>query len=660
MVSSVPLNGPALLDFTVNGRGSQRGRAFRRATARTGRARRWSTTTAGRRWRRTTPIAPHPGGYNDWCVIVCHSDEEWQRLVAGDGLAGVGAASDSSRRSPAASSTRRRSTRTSRPGRTTLGKYELTRALPGGGRARAARAERRGPGGARPAACATAACIRRWSIRRSARRKVQNAPFKLSRDAGLQSRAEPADRRAHARDRRGAARLSAARSCAQASPTARSGRPSGPRFAYHGGDAAMSGRTVTAGPLAGLRVLELADEKGQFCGKLLGDLGADVVKIEPPGGEAARRVGPFLDDIPHPERSLSFWYYNTSKRGITPRSGDGGWPRAVPAPGGDGRRHSRNIPARAIWRRSASATTRFGQRQPGADHVLADALRPDRALARLRLSSDLLHMAAGGEMASCGYDEADVADAPPIAPGGGNAWHMGGHFAYMAIMAALVYRTVSGAGPVHRRLDPRGLRADDRGGDRQLRLPRRGAATPDGAPSRAGADAAHPVPRQGRQLCHARWSPAGSPRNTSRSLPTCSTPTAWPAISRIPNTRTRRSSRRTPSHIIDDLVADFIASLPAEEVYHAAQERGFTWGAVRAPEALLDDAHLSDRGFWKTVEHPGARPQLRLSGRGRDLQRLALARFRGARRSSASTTPRSSAANSASREPLSRCSRKPV
>src|ERR1700739_1602247 len=70
------------------------------------------------------------------------------------------------------------------------------------------------------------------------------------------------------------------------------------------------------GPLAGLRVLELADEKGQYCGKLLGDLGADVVKIEPPGGEPCRRVGPFLDDIPHPDRSLSFWDYNTSKRGM--------------------------------------------------------------------------------------------------------------------------------------------------------------------------------------------------------------------------------------------------------------------------------------------------------------------------------------------------------
>ena len=69
---------------------------------------------------------------------------------------------------------------------------------------------------------------------------------------------------------------------------------------------------------------------------------------------------------------------------------------------------------------------------------------------------------------------------------------------------------------------------------------------------------------------------------------------------------------------------NFIASQPAEEVYHAAQECGFTWGAVRAPEGLVDDAHLpiadSGRG-WITR----ARPQLRLSGRGRHLQRLAVA-----------------------------------
>src|SRR3954452_22624902 len=79
----------------------------------------------------------------------------------------------------------------------------------------------------------------------------------------------------------------------------------------------MSDAEPLSGPLAGLRILELADESGQFCGKLLGDLGADVLKIEPTGGERCRRLGPFLDDVPHPERSLSCWYYNTSKRGIT-------------------------------------------------------------------------------------------------------------------------------------------------------------------------------------------------------------------------------------------------------------------------------------------------------------------------------------------------------
>src|SRR5438067_2503977 len=72
-----------------------------------------------------------------------------------------------------------------------------------------------------------------------------------------------------------------------------------------------------APPLAGIRVLELAGIGGQYCGKLLGDMGADVIKIEPPAGDAARRVGPFAGDQPDPNRSLSFWYYNTSKRSIT-------------------------------------------------------------------------------------------------------------------------------------------------------------------------------------------------------------------------------------------------------------------------------------------------------------------------------------------------------
>ncbi len=69
--------------------------------------------------------------------------------------------------------------------------------------------------------------------------------------------------------------------------------------------------------LSPYRVLDLTDEKGFLCGKILGDLGADVIKIEPPGGDPARNMGPYYHDIPEPEKSLFWFAYNTSKRGIT-------------------------------------------------------------------------------------------------------------------------------------------------------------------------------------------------------------------------------------------------------------------------------------------------------------------------------------------------------
>ena len=65
------------------------------------------------------------------------------------------------------------------------------------------------------------------------------------------------------------------------------------------------------------RVLDLTDEKGWMCGKILSELGADVVKVERPGGDPARNIGPFYHDIPDPEKSLYWFAYNTNKRGIT-------------------------------------------------------------------------------------------------------------------------------------------------------------------------------------------------------------------------------------------------------------------------------------------------------------------------------------------------------
>ena len=71
------------------------------------------------------------------------------------------------------------------------------------------------------------------------------------------------------------------------------------------------------GALSGYRILDLTDSRGAYCARLLGDMGAEVIKIEQPGGNTARNIPPFAGDDPHPEKSLHFLYRNASKKGIT-------------------------------------------------------------------------------------------------------------------------------------------------------------------------------------------------------------------------------------------------------------------------------------------------------------------------------------------------------
>ncbi|HLH76335.1 MAG TPA: CaiB/BaiF CoA-transferase family protein [Candidatus Binataceae bacterium] len=69
--------------------------------------------------------------------------------------------------------------------------------------------------------------------------------------------------------------------------------------------------------LAGFRLLDLSDDRGALCGRIFADLGADVIKIEPPMGCVTRRIPPFLDDLPGPQRSLYFLAYEAGKRSVT-------------------------------------------------------------------------------------------------------------------------------------------------------------------------------------------------------------------------------------------------------------------------------------------------------------------------------------------------------
>ena len=69
--------------------------------------------------------------------------------------------------------------------------------------------------------------------------------------------------------------------------------------------------------LADLKVLDMSGPIGVYCAKLMADLGADVLRVEPPGGDPMRKLGPFYNDDQNPEHSLYWWHFNTSKRGIT-------------------------------------------------------------------------------------------------------------------------------------------------------------------------------------------------------------------------------------------------------------------------------------------------------------------------------------------------------
>lgn len=69
--------------------------------------------------------------------------------------------------------------------------------------------------------------------------------------------------------------------------------------------------------LSPYRVLDLTDERGSLCGRILSDLGAEVIKIEKPGGDSSRSVGPFYENIPDPEKSLFWAFCNLGKKGVT-------------------------------------------------------------------------------------------------------------------------------------------------------------------------------------------------------------------------------------------------------------------------------------------------------------------------------------------------------
>ena len=192
--------------------------------------------------------------------------------------------------------------------------------------------------------------------------------------------------------------------------------------------------------LTGIRVLELSREPVAWAGKLLADMGADVILIEPPGGDPARGYAPFVDDEPGEDRSLYWWHYHTSKRGIT---------LDLDAP--DDAERFRTLVATADVLLEAEPRRRLGEL--GLDYPDLTGIRPDLVHVAVtpfgrddpksdRPFTDLTVMAAGGPVWSCGYDDHSL---PPVR-GPQQGYHTASHFAFLSLLTALLYRTVSGEG----------------------------------------------------------------------------------------------------------------------------------------------------------------------------------------------------------------------
>ena len=197
------------------------------------------------------------------------------------------------------------------------------------------------------------------------------------------------------------------------------------------------------GMLAGLRVIEVADERAEYTGLLLAGLGAEVVKIEPPEGNATRRVGPFLEDQPGLDRSLYFWNYNRNKKSVVLDL------RETLA-----REHMLRLLEGADILLDASCgalkqtlgvdlNTRF----PSLITARMTPFGDDGPWADFK-SSDLIHLALGGIMMNCGYDPDPNLqyDTPPIAPQIWHAYHIAGEQLATGIISALIWRHRTGQG----------------------------------------------------------------------------------------------------------------------------------------------------------------------------------------------------------------------
>jgi crotonobetainyl-CoA:carnitine CoA-transferase CaiB-like acyl-CoA transferase len=356
-----------------------------------------------------------------------------------------------------------------------------------------------------------------------------------------------------------------------------------------------------AHPYQGLRVVEVAsDPAGELTGRLLAQMGADVVKVEPPEGAPSRYIGPFIGDVPDPERSLGFWYYNADKRSVV-----------ADLTTDEGQQRFDDLVSGADVLVSTLSPPELRRLGLDLDQLVADV--PGLIVVSVtpfgltgpwadRKTSDLVGLAASGLLITSGYDDRSI---PPIRPGGDQGFHTAASFAHLAALLALLERQRTGQGGVvdvsmHEALA-------------------------------VSVELANPYWFYPRVLVQRQTCRHAQPTFTQPALFECAdgryvyfaliladqkpwaTLVEWLASEGLAvdledEAYLDVAHRQSNFGHVQSIVEAFFLLKEADAAYHEGQARGLPIGILNAPEDLLDDEHLLARGFFVPVEHEGVGP----------------------------------------------------
>ena len=344
--------------------------------------------------------------------------------------------------------------------------------------------------------------------------------------------------------------------------------------------------------LGDITILELADQRGEFCGRLLAGMGARVIKVEPPEGSPTRDIGPFYQDDPHPERSLHFWHYNAAKEGVT---------LDISRP--EGRDLFKELASKAHLLLTTSKPGHFDGL--GLGYEVLREINP--ALVFLSMTdfgetgphkdykgSDLVFLALGGQMMLCGYgpNEAGELDTPPIAPQMWQSAHISCSMAAMDALAALWHARMTGEGQY---IDFSIHTAVNSCTENNLATYEAGKIIGTRRPTYVGSirseDGYNMITSGG--LFEGEW------EREVRLLE------QYGAAEDLADPKYRDPSVRfSQAKHINEVRGRFIAQQRADELMVTAQNQGVIWCTVRPPEGSLDDDHFTSRGNFAPVEFP--------------------------------------------------------